>query len=446
VKIIALQAENVKRLSAVEIRPDGNLVEITGKNGQGKTSVLDAIAWALEGTTHIQAQPIRKGWTEALIKLDLGEIKVTRKFKAKEDGGYTTSIMVENSDGARFPSPQSMLDKLIGELAFDPLAFTRMKPADQFETLKRFVPGVNFADIEAAHKKDFDERTNLNRRVKELKAQAEGVTVPEGAGPDGVDERALVAKLEAAGEHNADIERRRANREQAMRDVDDKRADAQECLDQADHVQKQIAELEKKRDGLRDTAKLLVESADELKAKLAAAGDLPEPIDTADIRRQIDAARATNAGVAAFQRRAELVEQAKEVEAKATALTKAIEERQAAKAKAIAEAKMPIEGIGFGEGVVMLGGVPFDQASDAQQLAASIAIAAAMNPKLRVIRVRDGSLLDEDALKMLGAFADQHDMQVWIERVDSSGRIGFVLEDGRLKDAPAPAPAQGASL
>jgi recombinational DNA repair ATPase RecF len=60
-KIIELQAENVKRLRAVTITPEGNIVEISGRNGQGKTSVLDAIWWAVSGTTHIQAVPIRKG-------------------------------------------------------------------------------------------------------------------------------------------------------------------------------------------------------------------------------------------------------------------------------------------------------------------------------------------------------------------------------------------------
>jgi hypothetical protein len=82
---------------------------------------------------------------------------------------------------------------------------------------------------------------------------------------------------------------------------------------------------------------------------------------------------------------------------------------------------------------VLLNGVPFEQASDAERLRASIAIAAAMNPKLRVIRVRDGSLLDDEAMALLSGFASENDFQIWIERVDSSGRVGFVMEDGHLK-------------
>ena len=100
---------------------------------------------------------------------------------------------------------------------------------------------------------------------------------------------------------------------------------------------------------------------------------------------------------------------------------------------------MPVEGIEFGEDSVLLNGVPFEQASDAEQLRASVAIAMAANPKLRVIRIRDGSLLDDEAMQLLGTMATEADMQVWIERVDSSGRIGFVLEDGHVRKTEAQA-------
>ena len=93
---------------------------------------------------------------------------------------------------------------------------------------------------------------------------------------------------------------------------------------------------------------------------------------------------------------------------------------------------MPVDGMGFGEDCILLGGVPFDQASDAEQLHASIMMAIVMNPRLKIIRVRDGSLLDDDAMELLNKIADEYDYSIWIERVDSSGKIGFVIEDGKL--------------
>ena len=95
---------------------------------------------------------------------------------------------------------------------------------------------------------------------------------------------------------------------------------------------------------------------------------------------------------------------------------------------------MPVKGLSFGEGEVVFNGLPLNQASDAEQLRVSIAIAMAANPKLRVLRIRDGSLLDERSLAAVATMADTQDYQIWIERVDSSGKVGVHMEDGEVKN------------
>ncbi len=120
-------------------------------------------------------------------------------------------------------------------------------------------------------------------------------------------------------------------------------------------------------------------------------------------------------------------------------------QRDAEKLAAIEKAKLPVESLTFGDGIVLLNGVPFDQGSDAEQLRASCALAMAGNPTLRVLRVRDGSLLDEDALALLAKMAEERDYQVWIERV-GSGNIGFVLEDGQLKERQAAAEVEESAV
>lgn len=435
-KIISLEAENVKRIKAVRIEPNGNMVEISGKNAQGKTSVLDSIYWAIAGKDAVQSTPIRKGEEAAIIKLDLGELKITRKFKATDDGDYTTTIAVESPEGAKYGSPQKMLDDLIGELSFDPLAFTRMKPGDQLETLKRFVPGVDFAAIEKANKADFDERTIVNRRAKELRAQADGMGIV-GAIPEPIDETALVAELESAGAQAAEIERRKAGRAAAEQQEQAHTARILEMAGRRETAERQIAALQETVAAISDAISDAEAERAALSKKLRAAPPLPEPIDTSAIKARIAEARQRTAEITSLRDRAAAKEdankRAKDAETKAKDLTKAIDDRNAAKEKAISEAALPVPGITFADGGVMLDGVPFDQASDAQQLRASIAIASAMNPKLRVIRVRDGSLLDADSWALLGEFADKNDMQVWAETV-ASGRPGaVVIEDGMVK-------------
>ena len=102
------------------------------------------------------------------------------------------------------------------------------------------------------------------------------------------------------------------------------------------------------------------------------------------------------------------------------------------KAEGLAAARFPIPGLGFEDGGVSYQGVPFKQASSAEQLRVSLAMAIALNPSLRVIRIADGSLLDSDNLTLIESMAREHDFQVWIEMVDDSGERGIVIEDGAV--------------
>ncbi len=434
-KIIQLEAENVKRLRAVTIRPDGNLVEITGRNGQGKSSVLDAIWWALSGTTHIQAVPIRKGEDEARIRLDLGEIKVVRTFKKREDGSAGTNLIVESVEGARFPSPQRMLDSLLGALSFDPLAFTRMDGKAQLQAMRRFVPGVDFEAIEAANKADFDRRTDVNRQAKQLRAQAAGIVVPQDLPAERMDDAALVDELTKAGEHNAELAERRARRERAAGDINATEKAAKEDRERASDLRAEAAELD-------DRAAKLEEHATGMRKRLAEAGPLPEPIDTTALRERIAEGRRLNAAFEARDRRAGIERDAEAAEEASAVLTNAIADRKAAMQAAVAKAEMPVPGLTFGADEILLGGVPFEQASSAEQLRTSVAIAMAANPKLRVIRVQDGSLLDEEAMRILAEMAAEADYQVWIERVGVSGSVGIVIEDGSVRGAIQAAAAE----
>src|ERR1035437_1668436 len=132
-KIIRFEAENIKKLRVVEITPSGNIVEITGANGAGKTSILDSIWYALGGAENIPSVPLRKGAKNGHVKLDLGEIVVMRRFSSSG----STDLRVESKDGTALKSPQSILDRLVGSLTFDPLEFSRMKPTEQLATIRQ---------------------------------------------------------------------------------------------------------------------------------------------------------------------------------------------------------------------------------------------------------------------------------------------------------------------
>ena len=424
-QILKLKVQNIKRIDEIEIIPKGNMILITGKNGSGKTSVLDAIWWVLAGTRNHQSRPIRDGQKSATIHLDLGEIIVKRKFSLHKENRVTTSITVETKEGARFPSPQKMLDDLLGSLSFDPLAFCRMDAAEQYRALQKVI-GVNLDSYDSAQQADFMERRLKNRSAKELRAAAVQVVIPEGTPSELISVAELAGKLKLGDQHNRDLDTEFLRRSRLGDDI-------RECEQHEAKERKDAANYRKAAEDSEKRANRIGVELAEYKARHDALPDLPEPFDPAPVQSQIADSEAINDQVRKLHGRDDLNRQAVAVEAESQALTDKMATRKEAIQKEIEKSDMPVPGLTLGDGTVTLDGVPFDQASDAEQLRTSCAIAMRGNPKLRVLRVRDGSLLDEESLALLQEMAVSEDFQLWIERVDTSGKVGIVIEDGKVK-------------
>ena len=441
-RIIKFEAENVKRLHAVSITPTGDIVEISGANGNGKTSCLDAVWWALTGTGNVQAQPIRRGAEKASIRLDMGELIVTRSFKRQEGEKFTTSLKVENAEGASYKSPQSMLDALYTGLTLDPIEFSRMKPKDQFDMLRGFVPDVDFQKIDDLNRGDFERRSSENRRMEEAKAAAGLISINPDLPHDEEDESPLLDQIANAGQHNSDIGSEILRRNGLKSGLETARRTIASKREEAARLRQSAEALEAQADAAETQAK-----ADA--GAYQALPQLPEPIDIGAVRQRLSKVQEANAAIrkAAENRRkkSSLETVASDAAMASDQLTAKIKARNKAKNDAIAAAQMPVPGLGFGDGFVTLNGLPFDQASDAEKLRASIAIAMHTKSKLRVIRVRDGSLLDDASMAILAEMAAAHGAQVWIETVRAVTDSAVIIEDGRVKGAAAVAEEEGAA-
>lgn len=411
-RVVKLEVERFKRIRAVEITPDPNssTVTIAGRNAQGKSSVIDAIWAALSGAAAVKGtsttRPIRDGENSARVTVDLGDIVVTRTWS-----GEKTALKVESKDGAKYSSPQRMLDEMVGRLSFDPLAFASLPAKDQQSELLGLVElPFDPAVLAGQRKSAFDERTDVGRTVKQLKGQLNGF--PE-IGDDVPDEpvsvAALVAELDTARELEVSIEV-----------ANDEIATARNILAETDRA---ISEL-------REKENRWLEKLEETKARLAA---LPDRIDIEPIRSRIDNAETINAGVRRKQERQEVLDHLDDWREKQDALTARIAELDKTREAGLAAAEFPVPGLGFDEDGVTLDGVPFAQASAAEQLRVSVGMAMALNPKVRIIRITDGSLLDSENLALIEEMAGANGFQVWIERVDESGALGVVIEDGEVK-------------
>lgn len=422
-RVVGLTAENFQIIKAISITPgDAAVIEISGENGAGKTSLINSI-WAVIGGAKVSPEfPIRKGEKEARVSLDLGDLKATRRWWYKDDGvTVVTDLRVESADGARYSKPQDVMSAIMGRFALDPLAFTLLPAEEQYKTVRPFVSEFDFEKMEGLNKRDYDDRTDVNREVARLKAEAAGIDVPDDV-PALIDTAALETKLAEAATHNTMIATFQGNREAAKQRITDAHEASRRLREEAAALISQAEAHEKRAADMTD--------------ELAKAGDLAEPIDVTKVQVDLSVARQSNLIAERAERRAKLLANAETSQAKADALSAAIEARKADAAKAIAAAKMPIDGLGFGDGVVLLDDLPFSQASSAKQLRASIAIAAALAPRLRVIRVQHGVFLSKASKAIVEEFARENDFQIWMEVVEG-GPGAIVIEEGEVRATAA---------
>ena len=416
-RIIKLQAENVKRIEAIEIEPSGALVVIGGENGAGKSSTLDAIEYALHGKGSHPAEPIRNGAEKARVVVEMEDYKVIRRFTKKG-----TQLVVEGKGGTIHKSPQKLLDKLAGDFCFDPLAFAQMEPRDQLGLMKRLV-GLDFTEVDVKRKELYGERTAVNREAKNLRAQFEATPPEEGLPDEEISLTELVDEMERHREVNRKNEEVRGGVTKLGEDLANITEEEKGC-------QEQMRALKEKVKGI--TVRMF-EIAKKYEEKSALADSL-EDLDLEEIKARGRDAEDVNDRIRERRRILGLKNQAEDKEAEADAFSARIKAIDNDKESDLAGANFPVEGLGFSEDGVTFNGLPLEQASSAERLRISVALGIQLNPDFKVMLIRDGSLLDENNLKMVAEMAEAADAQVWLERVSEGPECQIVIEDGRVKE------------
>ena len=422
--VIGIQIENFQKIRTFLLKPEGNVIKITGANGSGKTSVLDAIMLALAGARGGPSAPVRRGAGRGVVRLDLGDIRVTRTWF--EGGDSKGEMFIEAEDGRRYGTPQRMLDALMGEISFDPLAFIHMDVKRKAEELRKL---LNIDDvlnaIRADEENDYTTRREQTKLKKTLEAQRSNVHVPEGLPAKKRDIDAMTEELAKVAEYNIGIDRERMRRDQRETERYKKSKEILLIANEIDSFQRRIAELEKNQRAAESEHSAM-------EAEIAKWEPLPEPKDANAMGEEIAAARGINAGIDRRNQAERMDAEIAAVSATIANLDNAIDAHRAKATKLIAEAEYPVEGLGFVNDEVMYNGLPFAQASNAEQIKVSVAMGMALNPKIRVMRIKDGSLLDANSLAVIETMAERSEFQVWMELVDTSGKVGVYLEDGEI--------------
>lgn len=427
--VVGLAAENVKRIRAVEIKPPRiGVVEIAGRNNAGKSTVLDAIVYALGGKAVQPEMPVRKGEKSAKVVLELEDLVVTRTWAEK--GSYlTVERQAPGGERLRVAKPQEFLDRIVGAgLGFDPTEFIRMKPAEQGELLLRLLQlPEDPRELDRERADVMLTRTGVNREVRRL--QGALASMPAVEAPD--EEVSITALLEERDRLSGENEDNAVFREAAANAA--RAAEAARAT--VERLRRELADAE----AALEAATAAAEQADLLASQKA-------DHDLAPLTARIAGAERTNEVVRAKRERAKTEAELKRVEAESAKLTERIEQLDETKATMIAAAPFPIPGLGFadvgGVYVVTFDGVPLSQASSSLVMRVGMAIAMALNPTVRILLLREGSLLDDEARAEIEAVAAERGFQVWLEVVGKGSDAGFVIEDGGVARVPAAAAAR----
>jgi hypothetical protein len=446
VKILAFILENFMRVRVVEIRPTNRITTITGRNGQGKTSTLTGLFATLQGKYATPDAPVRKGAKNAKGQILLGDKNGDQLIVERiinPDRSTTLKLRPARNGrptGEDIRNPQTELDKLFGEMARDPLEFIALKPKEQIEVLRTCVKlDVDLDEIAADNKRDFDERTGVNKEIRRLQTVLQGMVVQDGLPKEKVDEHAILQELNLAGQKNREaqgLDAKRAELQRASEASDRKFAAMQEdskaIVRHMEDLRKQLemAEINLRRslDAIQEYERVNIAAA---QAYLyAPQGEL---VDVGELSQKLQLAQLTNREIDKRERRDKVEAELREFERDASSLSRRIEDRDERKARAMAEAKMPVDGLTFNEELVLFKGIPLQQLGEAEQLRVSAQIMMAGNPTLRVLPIWRGEALDEENVEMLRAVAEEQDFDVWMVKVDASGKTGIVIEDGEVK-------------
>ena len=425
-KIISIKARDILRLTAVEITPAGDVVVLGGDNAQGKSSVLDAIVLALKGKRFTPDEPIHRGAKRGYVALDLGDLQVLRVVTAKSD-----RLVVRSPDGAIHPRPQEILNKLFNSISFDPLRFAAEPPDKQAETLRQLA-GLDFAMLDAERVALYVQRTEVGRDCKRMEARVHGMPSHAEAPVDEVSVAGLAAQLKLRQEQQRQADKLKRN-------VKDGIGAVERMIKQTTEAAHHIADLERDLETARrdlETLKADVERAKEAARTAKRTADEFVVEDPGEIESQLATAEELNRAVRENAQRAHAEAEAEALSASVRVLTDEIDQIDQRKLAMLSAANFPVPGLALSpDGGVFFNGIPFAQSSTAEKIRVSLAIGIAMNPDLRVLFVRDGSLLDRKGLQLVAEMAAEHDCQIWLEDARTQDPTAIIIEDGRVQGA-----------
>lgn len=400
ITINSFEAENVKRIKAVKLKPSPKgLTIIGGGNAQGKTSVLDAIAWALGGNSFRPSSPAREGSVipPALSVTLSNGIKVERK-------GKNSDLKVTDPSGQR--AGQKLLDEFVSAFALNLPKFLDATGKEKADTLLKIIGvGDRLHELEKQENELYNNRTAIGRIADQKQKFADEMK----SYPDVPDQIVSASDLIR---QQQDILARNGQRQQWIREHDKYLDEYNRIQNQIDQLTEQLHEVDKKVKASEHSPKELeLESTAELEANIANIEEVNRKV-----RANLDKEKAED--------------DAKLMASQYNTLTAEIEKVRSDKANLLDHADLPLPGLTVESGELVYNGQKWDCMSGSEQLKVATAIVRKLNPNCGFVLMDKLEQMDPQTLEDFGAWCERENLQVIATRVSTGDECSIIITDG----------------
>lgn len=422
IKIASLTTENVKRVKSVHIEPSPNgLTIIGGNNNNGKTSILDSIAWALGGNKYRPSKAQREGSVvppTINLKLSNGLI-VERK-------GKNSDLKVTDPTGNK--AGQNLLDSFVEELAINLPKFINSSDKEKANTLLEIIGvGQQLYELECQEK----EKYNMRRSIGQIADQKEKFAKEQPFYPEApktlVSITDLITQQQDILAKNGENQRKRDMTDQLHRQATQLMAEIERQENTLANLKAQYQSVLRDYDVAQKTSEQLQDES------------------TEELEESIANIEAINIKVRANLDREKAEQDAAEYRTQYSSLTTEIESLRKQRMDLLQNADLPLEGLSVEDGELLYNGQRWDNMSGSQQLMVSTAIVRKLKPECGFVLIDKLEQMDMQTLNEFGAWLEQEGLQAIATRVSTGDECSIIIEDGYVKNsesAPAAPPTQ----
>lgn len=424
IKINKLEIENVKRIKAVKIEPTANgLTIVGGNNNQGKTSVLDSIAWALGGEKYRPSKAQRDGSTipPTLHIVMSNGLVVERK-------GKNSALKVTDPNGGK--GGQQLLNEFVEQLALDLPKFMESSGREKAQTLLKIIGVGDQLDVlDKKEKELYNSRLAIGRIADQKKKFANEQPYFPDAPKEMVSPSELIRQQQEILARNGENQRKRDR-------LNEITMNKHRVFDDIGRLDEQIATLQKQKEQLTEEYNQAVRDEETARKTVMELQDES----TAELEASLANIEEINRKVRANLDKDKAEEDALDYQNQYAALTEEINQTRQAKSDLLQSAELPLPELSVQDGELVYKGQQWDNMSGSDRLKVSTAIVRKLNPKCGFVLLDKLEQMDRETLNEFGQWLEQEGLQAIATRVSTGDECSIIIEDGYVKETESSSP------